>query len=88
MDHNNLDTLEEFSPEWFDASSKAWMQNKKKGKHCSYKYVCPKCKKGMILNAKLNQMFCTKKTCLNQSQEGTTPVSQTGAAPVSVIESS
>ena len=32
----------EFSPEWFDASSKAWMSNKKKCENATYVYVCKK----------------------------------------------
>lgn len=31
---------EEFSPEWFDQSSAAWMLNKKKLTNCTYAYVC------------------------------------------------
>lgn len=30
----------EFTPEWFDASSSAWMANKKRVKGGSYVYVC------------------------------------------------
>jgi hypothetical protein len=33
--------MEEFSPEWFDYSSKMWLQNKKRKGH-SYIYVCKK----------------------------------------------
>lgn len=30
----------EFSPAWFDASSAAWLQNKRKQKNCYYVYTC------------------------------------------------
>ncbi len=33
--------MEEFSPEWFDYSSKMWLQNKKRVGQ-SYVYVCKK----------------------------------------------
>jgi hypothetical protein len=33
--------MEEFSPEWFDESSKAWMANKRRvGRGGGYIYVC------------------------------------------------
>ena len=39
------DDFEEFSPEWFDACSKAWLANKKRcGASYSYKCIQPKCK--------------------------------------------
>ena len=47
----NPDNLEEFSPEWFDACSKAWMKNKKR-MGASYVYVCEKegCKNKVLMN--------------------------------------
>ena len=48
----NPDTLEEFTPEWFDACSHAWMLNKKRC-GASYVYVCdkPKCKNKVFSSA-------------------------------------
>jgi hypothetical protein len=30
----------EFSPAWFDASSAAWLANKRKLGNCTYRYTC------------------------------------------------
>jgi hypothetical protein len=31
---------QEFSPAWFDASSAAWLANKRKLGNCTYRYTC------------------------------------------------
>lgn len=34
--------IAEFTPEFFDASSRAWLANKRKCVNCTYKYICQK----------------------------------------------
>ena len=42
--------MEEFSKEWFDDSSKEWMNNKRKVKGGSFKYICEYVKDGKKCN--------------------------------------
>lgn len=59
--------LIEFSPEWFDACSKAWTANKKR-KGYSYVYVCekPKCKN----TVKLGEATCKWHTVVEEEMSG------------------
>jgi hypothetical protein len=41
IDLLDMPGIEEFTPDFFDESSKAWMMNKKRA-GCSYEYVCKK----------------------------------------------
>ena len=57
----------EFTSEWFDESSKAWMNNKKKLRGCIYKYTCQIMNlKGNICNKNLYKSF---NTCYNHSKK-------------------
>lgn len=62
----NPDLLVEFSPEWFDACSKAWTANKKR-KGYSYVYVC---EKHMCKNVvhQLGNPFCKWHTVLEEEE--------------------
>jgi hypothetical protein len=82
----NPDLLVEFSPEWFDACSKAWTANKKR-KGYSYVYVCekPMCKNVVH---QLGNPFCKWHTVLEEEEKENSPrrsprLSQKGKAPSS-----
>lgn len=53
--------MQEFSPEWFDESSKAWRANKKRSGQ-SWKYLCSEslCKRVLMDPQILGERYCSK----------------------------
>lgn len=61
----------EFTSEWFDESSKAWLKNKRKIHDCMYKYKCQKVisKSGKVCGRDVYKVeeFCRSHWAKNQN---------------------